>query len=130
MVGDIEAAFITWLDDGSLTGFTVLGETDPAITCCVPYRAGGPTDSGTFLDHPLMVVDLFGSEPPGQTSKSAVARAAGDALTRALSMKGQTVNGVVVTDVVVTSGIQNLPEPSGRWHYQFMLAVTCHPTTP
>lgn len=129
MIGDIEAAFITWLD-GNVPDFTVIGETDPSAACCVAYRAGGPTDSGTFLDHPLIVVDLFGSVPPGGTQKSAVAKAAGDALTRALSMKGQTVNGVVVTDVVVTSGVQNLPEPSGRWHYQFMLAVTCHSTTP
>lgn len=127
-IADAEAAFIEWLTP------TVqpYGEISPRISTDATftriYRSGGLTDASTRLDHPTMVVSIFGSTPPVETSKAVVARTALDALARALDMKGQTVASTVVTDVNVVAGVQSLPEPNGRWHYQFTVQLTTHPS--
>lgn len=123
-IADAEAAFLSWLADG--LEWDVIADTSDTDFVRV-YRSGGHTDSGTLLDHPQLVVSCFGSAPPLESSKHAVATTALDALARALSMKGQTVAGVVVTDVIVTNGLQLLPEPDKRWHYQFTVQLTTHP---
>lgn len=125
-IADAEAAFITWLTP-AVDPLPIHPDTttDDAFVRC--YRIGGITDSGTRLDHPQLVVSCFGSIPPEETPKHTVATTALDALARALDMKGQTVSGCVCTDVIVTQGIKNLPDPSHRWHYQFAVQLTTHP---
>lgn len=128
-IADAEAAFIAWLEP-ALADFgdgTVHADNDTDSDFARAYRSGGPTDPGTLLDHPQMVVSIFGATPPAETSKHAVATTALDALARALDMKGNTVAGCVVTDVTTVSGLQLLPEPTGRWHYQFTVQLTTHP---
>lgn len=126
-IADAEAAFIEWLSP-SVAPWEIHDEVDTDDAFVRVYRIGGVTDPGTRLDHPQLVVSCFGSGPPSPTAKHAVATTALDALARALDMKGQTVAGCVVTDVIVTSGIQAIPEPHKRRHYQFAVQLTAHPT--
>ncbi len=123
---DAEAAFIEWLTP-TVAPLEIHDEVDTDAAFVRVYRIGGTPDPGTRLDHPQLVVSCFGSSPPGETSKHAVATTALDALARALDMKGNTVAACVVTDVIVTSGIQYLPEPNRRRHYQFAVQLTTHP---
>lgn len=124
-ITDSEGAFIEWLaGDPDLPAIHATSDSDGSFLRV--YRIGGPTDPGTFLDHPEIVVSAFGSLN-GDQSKAAVATTAISALARALSIRGQTVAGTVVTDVVVGMGLQSLPEPDDRWHYQFSVHLTTHP---
>lgn len=124
-IADAEAAFLTWLTP-TVDPWPIIADTADTNFVRV-YRSGGPTDPGTLLDHPQLVVSCFGSLSPEETSKHAVATMALDALARALDLKGNTVSGCVVTDVTVSSGIQLLDDPDDRWHYQFTVQLTTHP---
>lgn len=124
-IADAEAAFIEWLLP-TVAPLEIHDSDDTDEAFVRVYRVGGFTDSGTKLDHPQLVVSCFGAASPAETSKHAVATTALDALARALDMKGQTVAGCVVTDVIVTVGIQSLPDPA-RHHYQFTVQLTTHP---
>jgi hypothetical protein len=123
-IADSEAAFLEWLTP--VVG-QIHADDDSDEAFVRVYRSGGITDPGTKLDHPQLVVSCFGATPPIESSKHAVATTALDALARALDMKGQTVAGCVVTDVIVLAGLQLLPEPNKRWHYQFTVQLTTHP---
>lgn len=121
---DAEAAVIEWLEGG--VDMPILADSTDLEFIRV-YRTEGAPDPGTRLDHPQLVVSVFGASPPNETSKHAVATTALDALARVLDMKGKTVAGCVVTDVLVTRGIGLVPEPDRRWHYQFAVTLTTHP---
>ena len=123
-IADSEAAVIEWLDP--VVEPPIIADTSDADFVRV-YRIDGETDPGTYLDHPQLVVSCFGATPPQETSKHAVATTALDALARVLDMKGKTVAGCVVTDVIVTGGHALKPEPDRRWHYQFTVQLTTHP---
>lgn len=125
-IADPEAAFIEWLGT-EISPLEIHADVDTDAAFVRAYRAGGITDPGTYLDHPQLVVSCFGATPPSETPKHTVATTALDALARALDMKGRTVAGCVVTDVIVVNGLQSLPEPDGRWHYQFTVQLTTHP---
>lgn len=127
MIGDIEAAFVATLTDAVVVDgspLPVVATSDPDGPCLRAYRSDGAPDY-TGLDHPVMVVDVFG-DAQGVVSKAVVATATRDALARVFALKGKTVGDVVVTDVAGRLGPLVVPEPSGRWHYQFTVAVTCH----
>lgn len=126
-IADSEAAFIEWLTP-TVAPLEIHDEVDTDEAFVRIYRIGGSTDPGTKLDHPQLVVSCFGSAPPGETPKHAVATTALDALARALDIKGQTISGCVITDAFVTAGIQAIPEPNRRRHYQFAVQLTTHPT--
>ena len=123
-ITDSEAAFRTWLlGAGTLGEIHANNDSDDDLVRI--YRIGGPTDPGTYLDHPEIVVSIFGGLRG--SSKAVVATTAISALARALSIKGKTVGDTVVTGARIGQGLQSLPEPDDRVHYQFSVHLTTHP---
>ena len=126
-IADSEAAFIEWISGDPNITWEISSDNDLDTEFIRIYRSGGTTDPGTKLDHPQLVVSVFGGASPSETPKHAVATMALDALARALDMKGKTVAGCVCTYVEVANGLQAIPEPNKRRHYQFAVNLTTHP---